>query len=125
MEYDKEPVILTTDKKQKNVFELNKVALEGLTKLATNLTKKDGLSTFVFASCFSKNSIVSQLLRSKGIISIAQLVKDMYDVTDGKMCQLDEQQLKVLIDINKVRLWLDCNDFGSHLILMVSELKQR
>ena len=68
---------------------------------------------------------MSQLLRSKGIISIAQLVKDMYDVTDGKMCQLDEQQLKVLNDINMVRLWLDCNDdSGFHSFLMISELKQ-
>ena len=125
MEYENKLVILKTDKKPNKTFEINPVALKDLTKLATNLKKKDGLSTFVFASCFSKNSMVNQLLRSKGIISIAQLVKDMYDVTDGKMCQLDEQQLKVLNDINMVRLWLDCNDdSGFHSFLMISELKQ-
>ena len=112
MEYKYQHVQLSTNKRNingKNIFELNPVAMEELTELSDALKRKDGLSTFVFASCFSKNSVANQVLRSKGIISIAQLVKDMNDVTDGKMCQLDNQQLKVITDINQVKSMFNFN----------------
>ena len=111
MGYKHKLIQLSTNKKETDggskVFELNPIVEKQLTELSDAMKFKDGLSTFVFASCFSRKSIVNQLLRAKGIISVAQLVKDMYDVTDGKICQLDEQQLKVLNEINKVRLIFD------------------
>lgn len=104
MAYKYEAVELSTKRgNEKETYELTEHAINKLKGLSKRLCKQDGPSTFVFASCYSYFSIVSQILRAKGIISVAQLVKDLLEVTEGKVCWLDEQQLKVFTNVNEVR----------------------
>ena len=107
MNYQEELIEVSVDKVEgeegKKSYVLSEDTIERLDILAKRQLKKDGLSTFVFASCYSYYSIFNQVIRSKGIISMAQLVKDMFEVTEGKMCQLDDQQLELMAKVSEVR----------------------
>ena len=103
MKYKHEVIELTT-KKFKDSHELTEHSINKLRGLARRICNKAGPSTFVFYSCYSYYSMVSQLIRAKGIISVAYLVKDLLDITDRKVCQLDEQQIWVIKSVNEVLL---------------------
>ena len=104
MKYKHKSVQLSTKKvRGKDTHELSEMAKTQLQELSRKLMKKDNPFTLVFASCYSYFSEISQILRVNGIISLAQLVKEKGDVTEGRAFRLDDQQLKVISDLAKVR----------------------
>ena len=104
MEYQHELVQLSTKriKGSKDSYELSEMAINELKSLARRMSKQKAPSTLVLASCFSYYSEIGDVLRANGILSMAQLAKDIGDVTEGKAYKLDGQQAKVINSVTDV-----------------------
>ena len=103
MKFKHKLIQLSTKKvRGKDEYELSEMAKNRLQELARKLMKKDNPFTLVFASCYSNFSEISKILCANGIISLAQLVKEKGDVTEGRAFRLDVQQCKVISDLANV-----------------------
>ena len=104
MKFKHKLIQLSTKKvRGQDEYELSEMAKNRLQELARKLMKRDGPFSLIFASCYSYFSEISKILRVNGIISLAQLVKEKGDVTEGRAFRLDDQQSKVISDLAKVR----------------------
>ena len=62
----------------------------------SDLLHKEVPFVLIFASCFSHQSEIKDILRSFGIYAVLSILNDRGIITEGRYFKLDEQQKEVL-----------------------------
>ena len=77
-------------------FSLSDISKHELSKLARKLLGGKEPSLIIFASCFSFDSMIKDILYSKGVMASLSISYDKGDVTGGKLFSLDQDQQDVI-----------------------------
>ena len=101
MEYGRKHIqIFNIPKKRSHtgefVQELSELSVDDLNDLSKELCESKKPSVLIFASCFSAESKITDLLRSNGILAAMNISKERREITDGKSIFLDPQQQEVI-----------------------------
>ena len=83
-------------------YELSEVSRWDVKQLAKKLRKSKRPSVLIFASCYSFQSEIRELLIANGILASLNISKDRGMVSEGKMFELDKQQQEIIDTIVKV-----------------------
>ena len=62
----------------------------------SDLLHKEVPFVLIFASCFSHQSEIKDILRSFGIYAVLSILNDRGIITEGRYFKLDEQQKEIL-----------------------------
>ena len=84
-------------------YDLSKISRIELTKFATKLRKGKKPALVIFASCYSFESTIKDLLFSNGAMASLSITQDKGIVTGGKSFTLDEDQQSVIKEFAKVK----------------------
>ena len=84
-------------------YELSEVSRWDLKRLAKKLRESKNPSVVIFASCYSFQSEIKELLIANGILASLNISKDRGMVSEGKMFALDKQQQDVIDIIVEVK----------------------
>ena len=85
-----------------STYELSEVSRWDVKQLAKKLRKSKRPSVLIFASCYSFQSEIRELLIANGILASLNISKDRGMVSEGKMFALDKQQQYVIDTIVEV-----------------------
>ena len=108
MRYSRELVPLSADenlnmKTFELSFELSALSKDDLQCLAKRLPESTTPNVIIFASCFSFESEVRELLIANGILASLNISKDRGEVSEGRVFALNEQQREIIDLVVKVR----------------------
>lgn len=84
-------------------FELSALSKDDLTCLAKRLRESTTPNVIIFASCFSFESEVRELLIANGILASMNIAKDRAEVSEGRVFALNDQQKEIIDLVVKVR----------------------
>ena len=76
--------------------ELSDLSVDDLNNLSKELCGSKKPSVLIFASCFSAESKITDVLRSNGILAAMNISKDRREITDGRAIFLDPQQQEAI-----------------------------
>ena len=86
------------------IQELSDLSVDDLNDLSKELCESKKPSALIFASCFSAESKITDLLRSNGILASMNISKDRMEITDGRAIFLDPQQQEAINRFREVCL---------------------
>ena len=95
-EMDERFVLPIKTKEENGKFELEPDSISLIKKAFDDLISSDKPHVFIFASCWSFFSEINSVLRASGLISALFLSKERYDITEGRMFKLNEDQKHLL-----------------------------
>ena len=95
-EMDERFVLPIKTKEENGKFELEPDSISLIKKTFDDLISSDIPHVFIFASCWSFFSEINSVLRASGLLSTLSLSKERYDITEGKMFKLNEDQKHLL-----------------------------
>ena len=95
-EMDERFVLPIKTKEENGKFELEPDSISLIKKTFDDLISSDKPHVFIFASCWSFFSEINSVLRASGLISALFLSKERYDITEGRMFKLNEDQKHLL-----------------------------
>ena len=84
-------------------YELSRLSQHDLKCLAKRLRESTTPNVIIFASCFSFESEVRELLIANGILASLNISKDRGEVSEGRVFALNEQQREIIDLVVKVR----------------------
>ena len=85
-----------------STYELSEVSRWDVKQLAKKLRKSKRPSIVIFASCYSFQSEIKELMIANGILASLNISKDRGMVSEGKMFSLDKQQQEIIDTIVEV-----------------------
>lgn len=110
----------TSDSEEDNeTYGLARISNQDLKWLCEDLMTENKPTALIFASCASMYSEITDILRSNGVIATMNISKDLYEITEGKMLCLDDQQTEVITSVRDV----SCMSFSSYLTLFTMYLQ--
>ena len=74
----------------------NYIEKSSLSKLANDLRVSKQPNVVIFASCYSNWNEITTYLRSNGVISSLNIIKDRGDISGDRLFMLDETQQKII-----------------------------
>ena len=83
-------------------YKLSDISYRELSKLARKLRKGKKPSLIIFASCFSFDSMIKDILYSKGVMASLSISYDKGKVTEGKLFSLDQDQQDIIKQYEEV-----------------------
>ena len=86
-----------------STFELSALSKDDLECLAKRLRESSTPNVIIFASCFSFESEVRELLIANGILASLNISKDRGEVSEGRVFALNDQQKEIIDLVVKVR----------------------
>ena len=95
-EMDERFVLPIKTKEENGKFELEPDSISLIKKTFDDLISSDKPHVLIFASCWSFFSEINIVLRASGLISALFLSKERYDITEGRMFMLNEDQKHLL-----------------------------
>ena len=84
-------------------YKLSDISKRELEKLARTLLKGKTPSLVIFASCFSFDSMIKDILYSKGVMASLSISYDKGEISEGKMFSLDQDQQDVIKNYYEVK----------------------
>ena len=107
MEYSREllPISAFEDfdmKTFKSGYELTDLSKDDIKCLANRLRESTVPSVIIFASCFSFQSEIRELLIANGILASLNISKDRGEVSEGRVLALNDQQREIIDLVVKV-----------------------
>ena len=108
MEYSQElvPISALEDfdmKTFKSTYELTDLSKDDIKCLANRLRESTVPSVIIFASCFSFQSEIRELLIANGILASLNISKDRGEVSEGRVFALNDQQRDIIDLVVKIR----------------------
>ena len=101
----------------RTTYKLSDISKHELSKLAEKLLESRNPSLIIFASCFSFDSMIKDILYSKGVMASLSLSYDKGKVTEGKIFSLDQDQQGIIKRYATVSLFKSCKKTPSQLSL--------
>ena len=86
-----------------STYELSRLSQNDLTCLAKRLRESTTPNVIIFASCYSFESEVRELLIANGILASMNIAKDRAEVSEGRVFALNDQQKEIIDLVVKVR----------------------
>ena len=77
-------------------YKISKISKHELFKLARKLLTEEKPSLIIFASCFSFDSMIKDILYSRGVMASVSISYDKGIVTEGKLFSLDLDQQEII-----------------------------
>ena len=107
MEYDFEFVDVKTlpkgfDSNKQMIYELAKGSLANIRAKFQNVLNSDSQTVLVFATCFSKKSLVNNIIDATGLYPALLMSADLGYITRDQRFKLDEKQRMILKRFSKV-----------------------
>ena len=101
MNYDFSLIPITCSEKLdhttwETTYKLSEISIQELSKLARILLKGKNPSLIIFASCFSFESRIKDILYSKGVMASLSISRDKGQVTGSKLFSLDKDQQEII-----------------------------
>ena len=109
MEYDFEFVDVKTlprgfDSNRQMIYELAKGSLANIRAMFQNVLNSDSQTILVFATCFSKKSLVNNIIDASGLYPALLMSADLGFITRDQRFKLDEKQRMILKRFSKVMI---------------------
>ena len=107
MKYELKVIQLYTTKQKDKTHKISDISKQDLITLSKELRKANHSSALIFASCFTFYSEIKELMIANGILAALNISKDLGEITEGKACQLDEQQQEIIDTVIEVLIYFN------------------